>query len=77
MLVGLQTSARRLRKSQSSRAPVVMSLVTGAAARAPSVQLRAADAVEERAASGGRSGVEALEGVMRARQQQKAMLPFR
>lgn len=78
-LVGLQTSARRLRQSLPSRSPVMMSLVTGAAARAPSVQLPAApDAASEvQATVEPQSGVEALEGVMRARQQQKAMLPFR
>lgn len=78
-LVGLQTSARRLRQSLPSRSPVIMSLVTGAAARAPSLQLPAAAdaAAEEQGAAERQSGVEALEGVMRARQQQKAMLPFR
>ena len=77
-LVGLQTSARRLRKSQSTRAPVIMSLATGAAARAPSLKLPAADvANDERAVVNQVSGAQALEAVVHARQEQKAMLPFR
>eukprot|EP00892_Ulva_mutabilis_P008757 jgi/Ulvmu1/6253/UM028_0111.1 len=78
--VGLQTAARRLRTSPSTRSPVIMSLVTGAAARAPSLTLPALDgatAGEERSAAQPVSGVQALEGVLRARQEQKAMLPFR